>query len=470
MLTTGLIITFLLGLSVICSMTQKISIIEKAGLSFIIGIFVTTVGMLVLDLFGVALTAVSIISFQLVMTILFSLSFFCKIRKNLKRPDLKNFALPRLNFIWLVFVVFIIYIEYMNFTKCMYFPTFDRDSLAGFDTMGFITAKEHTYKNLSIFDGSYVPALNGPGSYITYAPMVQLSYAYVYILGAQTSKIIPALIFMFFIISFYGVTRRIAGDTLAAIATFFFTITPEMIAFSSMSATNVIHAAYASLGIIYVAVWIKKKDLNNLIIGGLLLGANMWARTDGIVFVGAAMVIVIISSLKTGNIKNLIIFSALAIAPALFWVIFQKSAGIHAESIAITSLFYDKTKMLKIGIYILDLLLNTSFFGWTFLAFALTIVTNIWFIIRKGDNLALLSMIIMALTAYMILLYQIDYKWDKIENVLMYSAKRFMFCFSPIVWYYFSTNKVTLLAFEKVDKYLSYKKTATEITNETETA
>ena len=231
-------------------MTQKISIIEKAGLSFIIGIFVTTVGMLVLDLFGVALTAVSIISFQLVMTILFSLSFFCKIRKNLKRPDLKNFALPGLNFIWLVFVVFIIYIEYMNFTKCMYFPTFDRDSLAGFDTMGFITAKEHTYKNLSIFDSSYVPALNGPGSYITYAPMVQLSYAYVYILGAQTSKIIPALIFMFFIISFYGVTRRIARDPLSAIATFFFSITPEIIAFSSLSATNVIQAAYASFGLI----------------------------------------------------------------------------------------------------------------------------------------------------------------------------------------------------------------------------
>lgn len=457
MLTVGLIITFLLGLSIVNALARDLSLFEKFGLSFIIGIFVTTVAMLVLDLIGIPLTASAIIATQLMITAIAGFSFFRNFNKSIERIKSRDYKLPKFNMIWMVFIAFTIYIEYMNFAKCMYFPTFDRDSLAGFETMGYITAMEHTYKNLSIFDGDYIPAINGAGSYITYAPMVQLSYAYVYLLGAQTSKIIPALMFMFFLISFYGVTRRMAGDTLAAIATFFVSITPEMTAFSSMSITNVIHAVYASLGIMYIAVWWSKKNIYDLITGALLLGANMWTRTDGIVFIGAAFVIVLVNLIKTKQMKPLFWFLGLTVAPALFWVIFQKATGIFAESITITTPYYDKVKMMKIIYYVMDLFTNTQFYGWTFVAFAIAFIANIWFIIKRGDNLAVLAMMVMAYVAYMIMLYQIDYKWDTIENVLMYSAKRFMFCFAPIVWYYCSTNRVFVTAFEKVDSFLSIK-------------
>lgn len=85
-----------------------------------------------------------------------------------------------------------------------------------------------TYKP---FQHDYMPSIHNAGSYITYAPMTQLSYAFVYLLGAETSKLIPAFIFLFFLITFYGVMKRISGHTCAAVATFLTMITPEMIAF-----------------------------------------------------------------------------------------------------------------------------------------------------------------------------------------------------------------------------------------------
>ena len=323
-----------------------------------------------------------------------------------------------------------------------------------FDTIGYIAAQEHTYKNLSIFNGDYIPAINGAGSYITYAPMVQLSYAYTYLLGAASSKIIPAMFFLSFIISFYATIKRVSGKTAAAIITFFVTITPEMIAFSSLSATNVIHSVYASLGVIYIALWFNKKKYSDLILGSLLLGANMWTRTDGIVFIGAAMVIVIIDAIRTKKYKYFISFLVLSFTPALFWVIFQKITGIFAESIAITHLFYDEVKLMKVLIYILDLVTHPQYYGWTFLIFGIAIISNIYYLIKKADNLDVLSMIIMSMVAYMIIIYQIDYKWDTIENVLMFSAKRFFFCFVPLIWFYFATNKITILLFNKIDSCL----------------
>lgn len=204
------------------------------------------------------------------------------------------------NLVWCFFIVLIAYFEYMNFTKCMYFPTFDRDSLAGFDTIGYVMAQEHTFRNLSIFQQSYMPHIHDAGSYMTYAPMVQLSYAFVYLLGAETSKLVPALMYLSLLIAFYGSMQRVTGPTGAAVATFFVLITPEMIAFSSLSATNVIHAATASSGIIYIALWLKCRERKDLYLGSLLLAVNIWTRSEGIVFIGAALAVVLRMCSGTG--------------------------------------------------------------------------------------------------------------------------------------------------------------------------
>ena len=455
MLTLAILFTYIIGLSTINALSFHFSRTEKLGLAFPIGIGIQTLLMLVIDFMGLPLNT-TIISLASIFFMIGPVFLLYKRKeegiaccKRLFKLDYKKY-----NLLWLFLIGIIAYFEYMNFAKCMYLPTFDRDSLAGFDTIGYVIAQEHTFHNLSLFNLDYMPHMHNAGSYISYIPMIQLSYAYVYLFGAATSKIIPALMYLSLILAFYGSLKRMIGHTGSAFITFLMMITPEMIAFSSLSATNAIHAVYASLGIIYIALWIKKREKKDLYMGSLLLALNLWTRMDGIAFIGAALLIVLIDSLRNKQFRNLVPV-ALTLLPALLWGIFSKVYGLTSESIAILHPFWDKEKANLICQNFYQLFTNTQYYGYTFAALVVSLLANSWFLFKKKNNIALLTMFITAALLYMTSLYQVNYIWDSINNVLAYSAKRFLFCFVPIAWYYAASNEWCQRLCKKLDSFLS---------------
>ena len=137
-----------------------------------------------------------------------------------------------------------------------------------------------------------------------------------------------------------------------------------------------------------------------------------------------------------------------------FGCFFCKMNNFYSESIAITHLFWDSEKANIIWNGIKSLCLDKQFYGISFLFFTISVLCNSWFIWKKKDNLPLLVMIAFSLLLYMIVLYQIDYKWDSIHNVLAYSAKRFLFCFIPLIWFYSMSNKWIVLLFNKLETFL----------------
>jgi hypothetical protein len=246
MLYLGLFLTIASGFVFVHCLSVKFTLIEKAGLSFPLGMALESLLMLLLDQAGIPLSpAPLLVSETLLLAGL--CAFVYRYRRDAFESLQASVSLPsfkKVNLVWLLFILAIAYVEYMNLSKCFYFPPFDRDSLAAFDTIGYIAAMEHTLKGISLFDNTYMPNVHGPASYIAYAPLLQLSYAYVYALGAETSKVVPGLMYLFFLLAFYAATSRAAGKTGAAVATFFMMLTPEMLAFSSLSITNVIHAVF----------------------------------------------------------------------------------------------------------------------------------------------------------------------------------------------------------------------------------
>lgn len=457
MLSLGIFLSFLTGFVTVNLISLKFTLTEKLGLSFPVGIALQTLLMLLLDAVNIPLTNVSVLVASAIFILILSIPLIIRrkeVVQEFRQPLVFDFS--GFNLVWLLFIVLIIILEYMNFSRCIYFPTYDRDSLSGFDTIGYIISQEHTLKGLSIFQGDYMPSIHRPGSYISYTPMVQLSYAYVYLLGAPVSKLIPALIYLSFLLAFYAAANRVVNHTGAAIATFFMMITPEMLGFSSLSGTNVIHAVTASLGIIYIAVWFRYREKKDLYLGSLLLALNLWTRTEGIVFIGAAVCVVGYDSFRSKQYKNLIPV-ALSVLPALLWALFMKINGLYAEGIAITRLFWDKEKIDIIYTYMKSHYTDNYYYGWSFSAAFFAFLVNIRNVIKTKDNLWLLSMILLASFFYIIILYQIDYKWDTIENVLAYSAKRFLFCFVPCVWFFTITNKIIKTGLDKLERYLSFK-------------
>ena len=465
MQTVGLILAFLTGFLFIKRISPQFSWAESIGFAFPIGMFFITLAMFLMDWAGIPLTSTSVLLVAALLTVI-SIAFAFPRRHDiigsfLQRPDFR-----KVNMVWLICLLLIVCAEYSNFLKTVYFPAYDRDSIAGFDTIGFVAAQEHTYRNMSIFSGDYMPKIHQAGSYITYMPMLQLSYAYVYLLGALTSKAIPALVFLGFLFGFYGIVKRAtSSDTAAMVTTFCMMMTPEMFSFSSLSNTNVIHACMASSGILYVCLWQRRHEKPLLILGCLLLATNCWLRSEGIVFVLAAVAIVLIDAwLKrkaTSSFKKNTCLALLPLSGLLPFVLFQiyaHTCGLTAESIIIGHPFFDAEKAGDVFGGAVFLLAKAPYYGWTFIIFLIALLLNVIRIARHGEWWSVLIAFFCPLVLYFIILYQIDYIWDSLTNVINFSAKRFLFCFVPIAWFYIASNHIINSLFTKLDSQLSFRK------------
>ena len=450
----GLILLFLTGFLVIKRISTEFTLTECLGFAFPLGLGLITFLMMLMDWIGISLSSTT----NLTATILL-LAIAIAINFSRRRSLIKSFK-PQwdfkwMNLVWLLLLVLIVYAEYSNFVKTLYYPTYDRDSMAGFDTIGFVAAQEHTYKGMSIFDGSYFPRIHAAGSYITYMPMIQLAYAYVYSLGAETSKAIPALFYLSFLFGFYGMTKRATCRTAAILSTFCMMISPEMFSFSSLSNTNVMHACAASAGIIYLCLWFKNSERRDLLLGCALLALNCWIRTEGIVFVVAALLLVLIKVYRTKQLRRLLLPAA-ALLPIVIFMIYAVTNGLTAESVVIAHPFWDPFKAQAIAGGAVFLIAVSHYYGYTFLLLLVAAVADIKFAIKERDGLPALFAIVLTTLLYFLILYHINYVWDSLDNVINYSAKRFLFCMVPIAWFYIVTNKMVSNLLQKMENALTF--------------
>ena len=457
MIIFGLVLTFILGCCLLTCLSSHLKPFEVLGLAFPLGIAAQSFLMVCIDWIGIRITAASIIIATLLVLIVLAFFIFrkrVKIQEGLRAWV--KFDFPALNWAWFAGLVFLVAVVVMNVSKTLYFPTFDTDSVRGFNIVGKAIAYEGCIHNMSLFTHEYYQdVMKQAGSYLTYMPLTQLSYAYVYLLGMETSKMINALMFISFVLAFYGVLRRFCSPFASILTSIFCILTPEMLAFSSLSGTNYIHAIYASLGIIYLIVWWNnQQDTSMLWISAALLMCNIWTRNEGLAFIGAACIVLLYHAIKTKNYRQLFIYAALCFFPFVFWHIFLKTNHLESVNVIIFKPFYDSAKLSVIFNEMWILLKSTQFYGITFLLFLLVFISNIWNIYKKKDQVVCLFLIIVSWLFYTILVYQVDYLWDSLENVMRYSYKRFLFSFVPLIWLYIACNQNTQKLFTAIDRFI----------------
>ena len=141
----------------------------------------------------------------------------------------------------------------------------------------------------------------------------------------------------------------------------------------------------------------------------------------------------------------------------MFWFIDIKVGEIKTEDMVINRLFWDGEKAGLIVSGFWALFTSPIYYGWAFSVFAIFILGNSWFMIKRKDNLALLGMIVLSIVFYGLVVYHVDYVWDSIQNVLAYSAKRFFFCFVPMCWYFAATTQIARKGSEYIERFLSLK-------------
>jgi hypothetical protein len=444
----------LAGAVLALSISQRLKFVELLGLSFPLGMGMQTFLMVCFDWAGIHLTAWTVISGTLaVMAAAGAYLFFRRDRLKAWLGYVTAFTYPKINLAWLLCIAAIVVVAVMNVTKTMYFPTFDTDSVRGYDLIGMAVGREGTIRQLSLFnDANY--AMHGAASYMTYPPFSQLAYAYVYMLGAAMSKIVNALIFISFVLLFYGALSRFATHLLTAAATLFAVATPEMLGFSSMSGINFSHAMFAALGIIYFITWYYKKIPAFLWLSAVMMMLNIWTRSEGPAFAAATCCILLWLAIRNRQYKPFAIYSALCIFPFLFYTLFLKVHHLEAVSVLITRPFWDGAKLSSILREEWALLTNTTYYGFTFIACFALFLSNAWHLWKRRDQAVTLLLLALVILFCTVLIYQLQLIWDSLEAIMRYSYKRLMFSFVPIAWFYIATNRNVAWIFEKADMFM----------------
>ena len=440
-----IILPFIIGFMLLWRISKRVSLLERVGFALPVGLGIITLCMLLMDWMGIVLSRTN----MTVLTVALLAAAMATNYRNLMPTKLKslkfNFQVPNFEFfnlVWLLLLLGVVYLEYVNLSKCLIYPTYDRDSMAAFDTFGYVCSQEGTYLRMTLFEPEYIPSLHHAGSAMSYMPMLQLSYAYVYIFGAATSKAVPAFIYLGFLFGFYGLCRRKLTHTASMLVLMGVILTPEMTSFASHSMTNVMHACVASAAIIYLCLWMEQRETADLRLCARVLAVNVWMRAEGIVFVGVALLLIAISALQRKNFRVLLL-PILSLLPLVLWTVCSNACGLATESTLITHPFWDGDKMQTILSGIWDLLSGGDYYGWTF-NFALImlhvyIFCVIFTKVAKSHAIltrTLLWAIMLGIIGYALVLYHIDYQWDSVQNVLAFSAKRFLFCFVPMAWYF----------------------------------
>lgn len=457
MIILGIISIYLLGFSIVKSFAGNVSVLEKLGLSFLIGCSAQTVFMFIFDIIHIRFTAWWLLLLSFIVIIVLNLRYIRNI-KNINNPlisfkirikEFKFTGICSINWAWLGLLLLTVYFLIASISKSLYWPVNAYDSVAGYDLMGKAIANEGRIL-VSLFKWG----LEGPRG--IYPPLAEGSFAYAYLFGLSSSKIMISLSYLSFIFVFYALLRKYTTRISAALFCLILVVTPEMYAFSSISNTNVMGAIYAGLAMIYLFIWTDKKNKFDFYMASILMALNVWLRNDGIIFNISGLLILLWNAIKEKEWKPLLIYTVIAFSPFIIWTIYLKFAIGTVQDRFVNHLFWDGDRFKKLFSWIGKLITNTTYYAWTFYIFFASLLINIKNIYK--DKVKLLVLLITAFLGYAAIFYQLDeLKQDPLDSMMRNSFKRGLFYFIPVVIFYASTNKTMVKIFKWIEDFRTNK-------------
>ena len=464
----SLMLVELMGLSLLFFLKEKkLNLFEWIGLAFPLGLFQLCLSVIFLDMLGALSWNPWLWIMEVLLCVIWGIAGFRKHRNEFcKTFSFKsNFFKPiTINALFLAVLVFVLYIEWMNFYNALYYPTYDGDRRTAFDIVGYVMSKEHTIRHLSIFQVQENPRIHNPGSCIGYTPLLQISYAYVYWAGAQTSKSIVALLFVSMMLVVYGASRRSMGKTASILLVFAIISTPKLLEISSWSLTNVMLLVFSIMAVIYALLWINsgvgEEDKSFFKkISCILFAASIMVRIEGFVVpaITGLVLLWIVFWKRRMKFREVLLWGCGVLLPFIIWTFYQKAVGLSTESFFITKPFWDAGKAYQIGASFKGTFFHRLYYGFVFLYAVAACAASLFFVYKKKDNLYGFVILFGSMFLYGLTLYHVDYVWDTMERVLADSAMRFFLLFVPIAWYSIFTCYPVKWFLGKMERTLSFE-------------
>ena len=155
-----------------------------------------------------------------------------------------------------------------------------------------------------------------------YPPMISGGFAWAYLWGAESSRLVTALFFLAFIGQFYGTMRRRFDRLTTAIFTLLLISTPELFTYANLSVSNIPAAIYATAGLIYLAQWRASEERGLLWMSALMLSLCLWTRADSVVFAAVAILVAAYFLIREKSWLTAIGYAAIVVLPLALWQLY----------------------------------------------------------------------------------------------------------------------------------------------------
>lgn len=469
MVLVGLILCYLLGLSLLLVISRKYTLPEIVGYSFLLGIGFETVFLFLLDLVHIkysqgVLIGVNVFAIALINGINYK-NILALAKENGIKKQFQAIKIDKINYVAIALFLLTAYLFYAVTVKNLFWPPTEHDTLGSFDKLARIMALEGVLK-ISLFDFN----LEGAGG--VYPPLFHGAFAYVYIFGAEIPKIITTLFFLSLLTTFYSLVKNYTGATAAMLATFLLMITPELFSHAALSLGNLPATAYVAPAALATFTWLDRRDTKYFWLGAMMMAFVIWVRSDTIVFTAAALLIVGIDFLRHKNWKQFVSYSAIAVAPFVAWNLYLKFK-IHAAQTGKFDLGigYNSERMDLMTGYVKAFILGgqkgaidgAQLYGIVFILFFLVLIINLvliywagWKTILKEKANALIFFGA-SFFLYFLVFYLINEVTQQapIASLMESSFKRGLFCFLPLALFYAFTSRAPMWLWDKVEFFRS---------------
>jgi len=370
-----LILNWLTGFGVIASLRTRLPRTMSIPLAPLVGMFVHTVLLFLLDLlpWGIgpgSMTMVAVIG--LVMG-------------HLRWPLVKSFyrelfATPQwtLKMYDVVLIIGTLITAYVVFWAAWFWPVTPFDAMAGIDLVARETVREGTINNTVFTDPALAGHLSNQPFYAPYAMLMQVIYRLIGFGYGQVWLAVSALLFSWFL---FAAMRQVAHPFVAGVLWLLAILTPEFLGYTYLLQTDYVNAVFLSSAVILTALSAEREEISALGLAAVLFAAASWSRTETILLVGLGLAATAPYLLKRLPKRMVLTYLAWAFAASL--LMFVVWNGLYLQVIlpvrpdtASELAMFDVGRFASVSADLFSVMANTEYWGMAFPLFVLVFAVS----------------------------------------------------------------------------------------------
>jgi hypothetical protein len=278
-LTFIFLLQFLIGFGVIDRFEIISRLPQKIALSVILGFFISTVSIFVLELFHISLTVPGIMMAvgATALGVNFNLPrLFRSLHQLIKsnQCDVKIYEL--------IFLFGIGYLLFFSVWRTYAIPVTPYDSIVGIDLVAREAVKEGHIVSSIFYRPDFRPFLSTQPYYAPFTMLMQVIYQSAGLPFGQMW--LGILTISFFVFAYNKLCERM-HPVLAGFFVMLLITSPELYAYTFLLQTDFSNAVFFAIAIIFTIDFLESKRMQHLYLGALFMAAACWSRTETIILV-----------------------------------------------------------------------------------------------------------------------------------------------------------------------------------------